>query len=210
MDMARDQYHHGNLHQELVQAARGLIETSGVAGLSLRGVAREAGVSQAAPYHHFSNKEALLAEVSQQGFEQLIAAVLASMGEAELAPVRMQAMGHAYITFGLEHPKLYDLMFSNECPAERHPILKTVGERAFGLVVESVMRGQAQGAYRDGEPVHLAMAVWSAVHGLVSLLQNRLGSGKEMGGVELNAENLVEEVLHFVDAALTRAQPTPT
>jgi AcrR family transcriptional regulator len=207
MDMARDHYHHGNLHQELVQAARGLIETAGVTGLSLRGVAREAGVSQAAPYHHFSNKEALLAEVSQQGFEQLIAGILAAMGESESASVRMQAMGLAYISFGLEHPKLYDLMFSNECPAERHPVLKSVGGRAFGLVVESVMRGQAQGIYRDGEPVHLAMAVWSSVHGLVSLLQNRLGSGKEMGGVELIPEVLVHEVLHFVDAALTRVQP---
>jgi AcrR family transcriptional regulator len=200
--MTRASYHHGNLQEALLSAARSLVEQHGHDGLSLRGVAREAGVSQAAPYHHFPNKEALLAAVAHQGYGELIQRMdqhtdgLVDPGE------HLDAMGRAYIAFGLAHPRVYALMFSDTCPAERHPDLQVHGQQAFMRLVDAVMRGQASGHFRATDPMPLAVSVWGTVHGMVALMQNKLTDGKELQGVQMSHEQMVEATMRFVRSAL--------
>ncbi|MEZ4319924.1 MAG: TetR/AcrR family transcriptional regulator [Myxococcota bacterium] len=205
----RDHYHHGNLREALVDAAKCLIAESGVAGLSLRQVAKHAGVSQAAPYHHFPNKDAMLAELAGRGFAMLIDALQSATAHED--PVeRMRAMGHAYVRFGLEQPAIYRLMFGAEfCPVEAYPSLQEAGSTAFGTLVMAVQYGQASGAFAGSEPMAPSLAVWSSMHGLVSLLQNKIHEKKEMAGQQITTETMSEATIAFVLHGLTAgAAPT--
>src|SRR5271167_202611 len=104
-------YHHGDLRAALVQAARTILETQGLATLSLRGAARAAGVSPAAPYHHFPDKQALLDAVAAQGFDALTAAMTTRMAKETNPDARLEASGVGYVVFAVENPALFGLMF---------------------------------------------------------------------------------------------------
>jgi AcrR family transcriptional regulator len=104
-------YHHGDLRDALVRAARTILEHEGLAALSLRGVARAAGVSPAAPYHHFPDKQALRDAVAEQGFEALTLAMTTRMGNKKDPQARLEASGVGYVTFAVENPALFALMF---------------------------------------------------------------------------------------------------
>ncbi len=211
----RDHYHHGNLREALVDAASCLIADGGTAGLSLRKVARHAGVSQAAPYHHFSNKDALLAEVALRGFEDLTNRLRDQSADGE--PVeRLTNMGRAYIGFALEHPWLYTLMFGPELsPSEiDHPALKAAGGAAFSALVQTVAHGQSTGVFSGDDPGPHSLAIWAQMHGLVSLLMTKMGitepvsscdcpMPKELGGVAVDPESMIESSLAFCIAGLT-------
>jgi AcrR family transcriptional regulator len=106
-------YHHGDLRDALVRAARTILEKQGLAALSLRGVARVVGVSPAAPYHHFPDKQALLEAVAAQGFDALTAAMEKRMAKKTDPTGRLDASGVGYVTFALENPALFRLMFGN-------------------------------------------------------------------------------------------------
>lgn len=191
-----DRYHHGNLHEALVKAAEALIAARGVHALSLRGVAREAGVSQAAPYHHFRDKEALLAEVSRRGFNLLNARLDGVVGEHSVD--RMRAMGRVYIAFALDHPALYRLMFGPEvCRKEDHPELIECSACTFDFLTAEVARGQANGQLSGTDPMGASMGVWSTMHGLASLLLDQVAERKE-----LKPEVLIESTLDFVFSGL--------
>lgn len=197
----RAQYHHGNLKEALVDAARDLLGEHGAYGISLRKVAKTAGVSQAAPYHHFDNKEALLAEVARRGFDQLVSQIRAVPDEDPRENLR--EMGRVYIAFGLANPEVYQLMFGAEfCPAEEHAELKESAGAAFGHLAQVVGAGCEAGVFR-GEPVGMSMAVWSAMHGVVSLLQNRVHEGKEMQGQIISQEAVIQATIDLVSAGLT-------
>lgn len=200
--VSRDSYHHGNLALALVEAARKVLEAEGVHALSLRGVAREAGVSQAAPYHHFPNKEALLAAVAQVGFQELNTRLDGARASSDDIGAVLRAMGGAYVGFGLEHPQLYGLMFGSECPVERHPEMKAEGAAAFERLIAVVAEGQQAGRIRGEEPLGPSLGVWSTVHGLTSLTIHRLEAGKEFHGMQLDRQVLVDQVLAFVERAL--------
>ena len=107
-------YHHGNLKEELISSACNICEASGHDHMSLRSIAKEANVSQTAPYRHFKTKEDLLAEVSKRGFEKLaeILNQASSQNENMTAKERFIEMGIAYVKFGLERKNTYDLMHS--------------------------------------------------------------------------------------------------
>jgi AcrR family transcriptional regulator len=111
MGTERSSYHHGDLKNALVDAAVRLIEVKGVDGLSLRGVAREAGVSQAAPYHHFKDKEALVAEVCCVGFCELEARMRAAVEGCDHAMDCLEAMGRAYVAYAMEHKAYFAIMW---------------------------------------------------------------------------------------------------
>ncbi|MCB9675291.1 MAG: TetR/AcrR family transcriptional regulator [Alphaproteobacteria bacterium] len=198
----RDHYHHGNLREALLDAAECMIVESGVAGLSLRQVAKHAGVSQAAPYHHFASKEALLAEVARRGFAKLVAGLSAAATEPD--PIaRMAGLGAAYVQFGLENPAVYRLMFGAEfCPTEVFPELKESGDRAFSILMEAVAHGQALGVFWGDEPSTPSFAVWSSVHGLVSLLMARVPPEKVMHGVPMTHESMMAATMAFIIAGL--------
>ncbi|HLO75245.1 MAG TPA: TetR/AcrR family transcriptional regulator [Magnetospirillum sp.] len=169
MDQARNKpYHHGNLAAALVVAAARLIEESGAATLSLREVARLAGVSATAVYRHFTDKEALLAAVAARGFATLVERFeQATSGK----PPRdaLTAQGLAYIAFAQDHPHLHSLMFGPRVPgSEADAELSHWAERSFRLLAD--VTGACLGPATPPEKVmSTAVALWSLVHGYAVL-----------------------------------------
>jgi AcrR family transcriptional regulator len=149
-------YHHGDLPASLLRAAAEVLEKEGLGALSLREVARRAGVSHNAPYRHFPDREALLAGLAAQGFQMLGERLAANAG---------RKMGEAYVAFALEHPQRFRLMFGGLVPLARHEALKTSAQRTYQALVSAF---QAQPEVAD--PDKAAAAAWSLVHGLASLL----------------------------------------
>jgi AcrR family transcriptional regulator len=170
-----NRYHHGDLPRALLDAALHIVETQGTEALTLRAVARLAGVSQAAPYRHFASKDAILAAVAEDGFRSLIAAMqesVAACGEGPLG--RLRAVGLGYVTFATSHPSHFRVMFGHErANREAFPSLRQVASDTLGLVVDVVSDCQRAGLVRSEEPAaDLALTAWSCVHGLSALLVN--------------------------------------
>jgi AcrR family transcriptional regulator len=169
--MPGDAYHHGQLRSALLEAAGRLVEEKGAMQVSLREIARVAGVSHAAPYHHFSDREALLAELATDGFHALGDSLRRGAGGTAESDslAKLQGAGVAYVRFAVENPEVYRLMFGALLSdRSRHPRLQAAADAAFGVLLD-LMEG------RRGEtgPVAMnpvALATWSTVHGLASLL----------------------------------------
>jgi len=164
----------GDLAERLLEAAAVLIAERGPQGFSLREVARRARVSEAAPYWHFPNKEALLAAVAEQGFIAL-AAAMAEVRERVKDPRRhLRELGVAYVRFALAHPSHLRIMFGPEIRDKTaHPSLHAAGERALALLIATITDAQRAGYVRRGNPWDLAVAAWALVHGLSALLIDR-------------------------------------
>ncbi|MEB3358399.1 MAG: TetR/AcrR family transcriptional regulator [Synechococcales bacterium] len=166
-------YHHGDLRQSLIDAALKLIaEKQDAKTLSLREVARRVGVSHAAPYRHFADKEALLAAVAEEGFHILTRHLQESMKPLEDDPLgQLQASGVAYVKFAIAHPSHYRVMFSALQPNNpNYPALNAAGDEAFAVMVGAIAHTQTLGLVKPGDPRQLARITWSLVHGLAMLL----------------------------------------
>jgi AcrR family transcriptional regulator len=170
---SRDAYHHGDLRQALVDAALEVIDEEDVAAVSLRALARKVGVTYAAPYHHFTDKNALLAAVAQEGFAKLHAVLDEAVAAAAAggAPPREQfrALGHAHVAFALSHRSHYRVMFGRELKdKECYPDLHGTADSCFGklMAVSAIACG---GAANPAEVMSLAVTAWSAAHGLAML-----------------------------------------
>lgn len=164
-------YHHGNLRQALLAEALASLRTEGAENLSLRALARALGVSQAAPYRHFADKESLLAELAAQGFRELGDGMRVAMESPHLPPAAaMQASGVSYIRFATRHPELYRLMFGT-CRVDRtrYAGLDEAAADAFSALLAAIQRGVDSGNFRDEPVMVMAMAAWSIVHGFASL-----------------------------------------
>jgi AcrR family transcriptional regulator len=164
-------YHHGNLKEALVRAALELIAEKGPAGFTFADAARWAGVSPAAPYRHFRDRDALLADVARRGFEAFAMAL--SKAWADGTPDVLTAfdrMGKAYLEFARSEPAYYSAMFEAGVPLDADPQLRETSERAF-----AVLRGAAENLVAlmpaKGRPPALMVAlhVWSMTHGIASL-----------------------------------------
>lgn len=165
-----DRYHHGDLRRALIDAALSLIDEKGMSGTSLRGAARRAGVTHAAPYRHFRDKSALLAAVGEEGFQGLREALRRAAAGAPDDPLaRNSALGLAYIRFAIDHPAHYRVMFGTTLSESREPALHVAAEEAFSELVRSIEECQAAGQMPGGEPRPLAILAWSTVHGMSSL-----------------------------------------
>ncbi len=171
MSDCKPTYHHGDLRQALIAGAIAAIAERDPSQLSLRAIARRIGVSHAAPYRHFADKEALLAAVAEEGFHGLRAALTAGIAAAEPEPLRqLEASGVAYVAYALSHPHHYRVMFGScQGSPERYPDLAAAGQTAFQIMIDLVAKGQAAGVVRTGEPGELAQVAWSLVHGLAML-----------------------------------------
>jgi AcrR family transcriptional regulator len=168
----RTRYHHGNLRRALLDAALALIERAGADALTLRGAAKRVGVSQAAPYRHFRNKEALLAAVAEEGFRAMAEAMGRQAAPHRDDPAgRLRALGLAYVEFATRHPAHFRVMFGR-VPADRaaHPGLQKAAKEAYGLLAGAIRDCQAAGVVRSRDPEELALCAWSAVHGLSALV----------------------------------------
>jgi AcrR family transcriptional regulator len=167
----RRSYHHGNLREALVQAALDLIARNGVAGFTFADAARAAGVSAAAPYRHFRDREALLASVAQRGFEEFGKALSEAWQDG--APDHMAALrrvGRAYLDFSRNEPAYYAAMFESGLPPGVTRELAQAADRAFDVVLEmaAVICAELPAAGRPPARM-VALHIWSLSHGIASL-----------------------------------------
>ena len=157
-------YHHGELRTALVGAALDLLAENGADAVSLRAVARRAGVSAMAPYRHYPDKEALLAAVAVQGFNGL-RDVLRAADYTAPAGQALVEQASAYVGYALDHPALFRLMFGPKRLGV-HPELTAAGEAAYAVLAARVAAEAPANADRDAR----ALGCWSMVHGLASLV----------------------------------------
>ena len=168
----KETYHHGDLRQALLDGSLRLIDEEGFGALSLREVARRAGVTHAAPYRHFADKEALLAAVAEEGFRAMTARMNEEMARHSAPLDRLSACGVAYVVFAVRHAAHFRVMFG---PHFTQPLMPTGGDTdAFGVLVGALADAQRAGDLPRGEePRRLGLTCWSLVHGLASLWADR-------------------------------------
>lgn len=190
-DHHRRGYHHGNLREALTKAALDLIAEKGPTGFSFAEAARAAGVSPAAPYRHFRDRDALLAEIATRGFDSFADELLRAWDEGRPEPYRaFVRLGRAYLAFARAEPAYYAAMFEGALPRESHPALDAAGRRAFDVLREAC---EALCALlpRDKRPPALMMSlhIWSMAHGTASLFA-RPDAGRRP--IPMSAEDLLE------------------
>jgi AcrR family transcriptional regulator len=174
----KPRYPPGKLRQALIAAAVDIIEKQGPDALTLREVAHRVGVSHAAPYHHFPDREAILAAVAEEGFGKLAEAMEDARAVAGRSPrARLCASGVGYVRFATHHPSHFRVMFAGIVPITSYPSLGQAGMRAFGILMEGVVAAQEAHLLREGPPAELALLAWSMVHGVAMLQVNGILAG---------------------------------
>jgi len=167
-------YHHGNLHAACVDAGVRLVEQEGPDAVTIRGVARIAGVSHTAPLHHFRDREELLDAVADRGFGILVERLDGSLAPGATASAALRAYGRAYVDHAVAHPGLFTLMF--------RPTAAMQGEGAYRRLIDLCAAAQMAGELPGDDRFRLALLLWSAVHGLASLyVTANLASGLVAG-----------------------------
>lgn len=162
-------YHHGDLGRALVDAARRLLESEGPSALSLRAVAREAGVSPAAPYHHFKDKAELLDAVAHEGWLMLNARMREAKAAAE-GRQQLTALGIAYVCFAREHPALYRVMYDAARDKESLPIdMENPNEDSAYCMVRETMVEHGADPTAETDLELATIASWCAAHGLAEM-----------------------------------------
>jgi AcrR family transcriptional regulator len=165
-------YHHGDLRRALLEASLELLESGGVDALTLRSVAAKAGVSHAAPYRHFADRNALLTAVNEQAFSDL-QQVLARAAEEvpkNKPRERLLKVAQRYVEYALAHPAPYQLMFGG--PRVSEGAAGSAPSATFDFVEGLVRACQAQRCLRSGSATRYASMIWSIVHGVASLALN--------------------------------------
>src|SRR5689334_2676022 len=184
-------YHHGNLKEALIQAARELIAEKGPAGFTFADAARSAGVSPAAPYRHFRDREALLADVAREGFTRFEAMLTTGWAAGKPEPITaFHNVGRAYLPVARSEPAYDAAMFASGLPPDLGPGLRAASDRAFGVLRAAAE--QLVGLLPTGKrPPSLMMSlhVWSMAHGIASLF-GRGDSGRRT--LPMTAEELLE------------------
>lgn len=189
-------YHHGDLKRVLLQTAEEMLREDRSWQFTLREVARRAGVSHAAPYNHFDDKSALLAELAMVGFDRLREALTATR-PCKRRSIREEFfdVACAYVRFGEAHPALYRLMFSQEIDGNVH--LSARARAAFAVVLELLERGQREGVLRKRRLQSQAAAGWAQVHGITMLVIDGLFVPEKVG------PNALEEALSVLFEGLS-------
>lgn len=175
--MTSSDYHRQNLRGTLLELAEQTVRTVGVEALSLRQLARDAGVSHAAPARHFRDRRALLDALALAGFERLGASIdAAAAGEGPFA-VRFRDAAHAYVGFAVENTELLGLMFTIKHEEGASAALVDTARRAIDSTVALLARGQAEGEVAPGDPERLAQVVFATVQGVAMLVTGGLLDG---------------------------------
>jgi AcrR family transcriptional regulator len=170
--MPPKKYHHGDLKNALIEAGIKILSKEGVGGLSLRKVAKQAGVSHSAPYAHFADKQSLIAAISTEGFKQLYAeldaAILSHAGDPK---GQLMEGAWAYVQFAMNNTDAFKIMFSGVLEKERdYPSFVEISHNTFGRVVDIVRACQEAGVLRPAPAEMMAVAVWGQLHGIISLI----------------------------------------
>jgi AcrR family transcriptional regulator len=189
----RDSYHHGSLPQALIAAALRLIEDRGPAGFAFAEVARAAGVSPAAPYRHFRDRNALIAEIARQGYERFADDLEKAWNNGRPDSVAaIENCGKAYLAFARREPASYAAMFETGFPLEQDAMLLRVSERAFGVLRQAAEF--ACGSHRTGgarpPALMVALHIWAMCHGIAALFVGRNDSTRRK--LPMSAEDLLE------------------
>ena len=188
-------YHHGDLRAALVRAAIEVLEDSGETELSLRAVARRAGVSPAAPYRHYEDREALVSAVATVGYREL-ADRLATAHPSPSTPEQLASVAIAYVQFALERPALFRLMFGEPCDRDNDDRV------AATAAVSQYVRAIVERTFPQADAEALATAVWALVHGLAFLHLD--------GKLDASTPSVVaERIAAAIDALLTATNTGP-
>jgi AcrR family transcriptional regulator len=184
-------YHHGNLKDALVQAALDLIAKKGPFGFTFAEAARWAGVSPAAPYRHFRDRDELVANVALRGFELFEGALARAWNEGRPNPSQaFENVGRAYLAFARTEPAYYSAMFESGIPLDSSPELRRAGEGAFA-VVRAASEKLIEGLPPASRPPALMMSlhIWAFSHGIASLFGRGDAARRT---IPISAEELLE------------------
>ncbi len=174
-------YHHGNLREVLLEKAAEAIEEDGIGALSLRAVARRAGVSHGAPAHHFRDKAGLLTALATQAMDRFRATLSDAAREAgDSEREKLRAIGMAYVCFAAEHPARFRIITRSEFIRRDAPEFSASYQSTIDMVKDAVIAAQREGWGRDMDPMALVITAWSTAHGLATLwldgvLEDRVG-----------------------------------
>lgn len=198
-------YHHGDLRRALVDAAIGILDEDGIEALSLRSAARAAGVSPAAPYHHFGGKDGLLAAVATEGLQRMAGIQRELFEEAEARGdtprEKMTALGRLYVRFARLNPQLFTLMFGPVIQhREAYPELVEAYNEGYSFIERATAERLAEPGASKIPTRQAVIAAWSAVHGLANLLND----GKVVPGRDdtPSEDELVDSVLAILGRGL--------
>ena len=192
-------YHHGNLREALIEAALRLIRDKGPAGFTFAEAARAAGVSPAAPYRHFRDRDDLIAEVALRGFEAFAGALLKAWDDGRPNPrAALHRLGTAYLAFARNEPAAYAAMFESGVPISSHPQLNAAADRAFAVLRQACEAVTATMQTAKPPPaLMVALHIWSLSHGIASLFARGDGARRPL---PMSAEDLLEAgVLVYLD-----------
>jgi len=184
-------YHHGNLREALIRGALDLIAQKGPAGFTIAEAARSAGVSPAAPYRHFRDRDELMADVARRGFEQFEAALKNAWNDGQPNPLRaFENLGRAYLAFARDEPAYYAAMFEAGTPPAATPELRQASDAAFA-VLRQAAEAVCATLPADKRPPALMVAlhIWSMAHGIAALFGRPDGGGRTM---PMSPEELLE------------------
>jgi AcrR family transcriptional regulator len=201
-----DAYQHGNLRQALIQAGLKLLAEGGVPGLSLRAAAQLAGVSHAAPYRHFRDKDALVAAIAEEGFRLLTAEMRGEIAACRSPSLRsrLRAAGRGYVSFAVQHAAHFRIVFGRYIgPHDKADVpasLVAAGEEAYGVLRSLIAEGVADGQLRAGAVDELALATWGHVHGLGMLIID--GQIPGLGAEPAAARALADKLSIYIEDGL--------
>lgn len=195
----RKGYHHGNLREALINTTLSLISEKGAAGFTIAEAARAAGVSPAAPYRHFKDRDALMADVARRGFEVFANGLKEAWAEGRPTPkAAFMRMGRAYLSFAHEEPSYFAAMFEAGLPFKDYPELKDAGDQAF-LVLREACEAVIATLPEDKQPPAMMMAlhIWSLSHGIAGLFARGDDARRP---IPMSPEDLLEAaVLVYMD-----------
>ena len=199
-----DAYQHGDLREALVDAGVKLLTEGGLDALSLRGAAQLAGVSHAAPYRHYRDKDALVAAIAERGFRMLTQAMQRELQEsaARKAGRKLVALAVGYVTFATTHPAYLKLIFggalAKQCGGA--PLLEA-GAEAYNVLRDVVVAGISSGELRKADPEETTLACWAIVHGLSMLIIDGAVPKPETRELERSlTERLVGMLSHGIES----------
>lgn len=178
--MAREQYHHGNLREALIQAALVLIAERGISGFAVAELARAVGVSAAAPYRHFRDRDAVLAEVARRGFEALEADLGAALIARPADPVAaLEACAQAHLAFAGRESPVYGAMFDPHFPIAAHPDLARARDAALAVLRVAAQAACDRSRAARRPPARMvALHIWALTHGIATLYLGPSGTGQ--------------------------------
>lgn len=195
-------YHHGNLREALIAAALRLIGEKGPGGFTVAEAARSAGVSPAAPYRHFRDRDELMADVARRGFEAFANGLRSAWDKGRPTPREaLMRVGKAYLAFARAEPATYSAMFEAGLPFAQHPSLHAAADEAFAVLREACEAViAAMPGERRAPPLMVALHIWAQAHGIASLFARGDSARRPL---PMSAEDLLEAgVLVYLDGLM--------